>query len=59
MTTEEVTYRLDIYEGPLEVLLDMIEKKKIDIRDIPIAEICDQYLEYIAQRQKFDLQIAG
>lgn len=57
--TEEVTYRLDIYEGPLEVLLDMIQKKKIDIRDIPIAEICDQYLAYIEERQKFDMEIAG
>ncbi len=56
---DEVTYRLDIYEGPLEVLLDMIEKKKIDIRDIPIAEICDQYLAYIEERQRFDLTIAG
>ncbi len=56
---DEVTYRLDIYEGPLEVLLDMIEKKKIDIRDIPIAEICDQYLAYIEERQKFDLTLAG
>ena len=56
---EEVTYRLDIYEGPLSVLLDMIEKKKIDIRDIPIAEICDQYLAFIEEQEKFDLQLAG
>ncbi len=56
---DEINYRLDIYEGPLEVLLDMIQKKKIDIRDIPIAEICDQYLAYIDEHQSFDMQLAG
>ena len=46
---EEITYQIGDFEGPLEVLLKMIEKKDIDIRDIPIAEICDQYLAYIAE----------
>ncbi len=59
MTTEEITYNLDIYSGPLDVLLEMIQKKKIDIRDIPIAEICDQYLQYIEEQQRFDMEIAG
>lgn len=56
---EEVTYQIGDFEGPLEVLLKMIEKKDIDIRDIPIAEICDQYLAYIAEQEAFNMQIAG
>jgi segregation and condensation protein A len=59
MITEEITYNLDVYSGPLDVLLDMIQKKKIDIRDIPIAEICDQYLQYIEEQQSFNMEIAG
>ncbi len=40
-------YRLDAFEGPLDLLLLLIEKNKVDIYDIPIAEICDQYMEYV------------
>ena len=43
MISEELTYRLDLYEGPLDLLLSLIAKNKMDIRDIPIAEIYKQY----------------
>ena len=56
---EELTYRLDQYEGPLDLLLTLIAKNKVSITDIPIAQICDQYIEYIEANQKMDLDIAS
>ena len=59
MVSEELTYRLDLYEGPLDLLLSLIAKNKMDIRDIPIAEICEQYMEYVEAAQRMNLEIAG
>lgn len=56
---EELTYRLDRYEGPLDLLLSLIAKNKVEITDIPIAMICDQYMEYLLSAQKMDLDIAS
>ena len=56
---EELTYRLDQYEGPLDLLLSLIAKNKVSITDIPISQICDQYLEYIEANQKMDLDVAS
>lgn len=56
---EELTYRLDQYEGPLDLLLTLIAKNKVSITDIPIAQICDQYLEYIEINQRMDLDVAS
>ena len=56
---EELTYRLDQYEGPLDLLLTLIAKNKVSITDIPIAAICDQYMEYIEINQKMDLDVAS
>ncbi len=56
---EQVTYRLDQFEGPLDLLLSLITKNKVSITDIPIAMICDQYMEYIDEAQKMDLDIAS
>ena len=55
----ELTYRLDMFEGPLDLLLTLISKNKVSITDIPIAMICDQYMEYIEEAQKMDLEIAS
>lgn len=57
--TEQLTYRLDQFEGPLDLLLTLISKNKVSITDIPIAIICDQYMEYIAEAQRMDLDIAS
>lgn len=51
--------RLEIYEGPLDLLLYLIKKEEIDIYDIPIAKITDQYLEYLEFMKMLDLDIAG
>ena len=56
---EKLTYKLEVYEGPLDLLLDLIDKNKIDIMNIPIALICDQYMEYIEQARAMDLELAG
>ena len=56
---EQVTYRLDQFEGPLDLLLTLISKNKVSITDIPISLICDQYMEYIDQAQKMDPDIAS
>ena len=54
---ETLTYRLDQFEGPLDLLLSLIQKNKIDIYDIPISLLCDQYMEYIkaAEEEKIDI----
>ena len=57
--TEQLTYRLDQFEGPLDLLLTLIGKNKVSITDIPIALICDQYMEYIAEAERMDLEIAS
>lgn len=57
--TEQITYRLDQFEGPLDLLLTLISKNKVSITDIPIAMICDQYMQYIEEAQRMDLEIAS
>lgn len=54
-----IDYKLEIFQGPLELLLHLIEKNKIDIFDIPISSILEQYLEYIQIMEDFDLYIAS
>lgn len=52
-----IPVKLPVFEGPLDLLLHLIEKNKIDIYDIPIVEITNQYLEYIQEMEKRDLNI--
>ena len=56
---EQLTYRLDQFEGPLDLLLTLISKNKVSITDIPISLICDQYMEYIEEAQKMDPDVAS
>src|SRR5262245_28789325 len=55
------TYRvkLEIFEGPLDLLLYLIRKDEIDIYDIPIAHITEQYLAYLELMQELDISVAG
>ncbi|WP_424349430.1 segregation and condensation protein A [Latilactobacillus sp. 5-91] len=57
--TEQLTLILTDFEGPLDLLLHLINQTKIDIYDIPIAEITTQYLDYLHQMQELKLDIAG
>ncbi len=56
---KEVTYRLEQFEGPLDLLLTLIQKNKVNISDIPIALICDQYIEYINMAEALDMEVAS
>ena len=48
----DMTFKLQVFEGPLDLLLYLIEKNKVNIYDIPIVEITAQYMEYVAQMKK-------
>ena len=49
--------KLEVFEGPLDLLLHLIDKNKIDIYDIPIVEITEQYMEYIRQLETEDMNV--
>ena len=49
----------DVYDGPLDLLLDLIRKQDIDIYDIPIAQITAQYLQYISRLKQLDVELAA
>jgi len=51
--------KLDIFEGPLDLLLYLIKKNDLDIYDIPIAKVTDQYMEYIEMMKLLDLEVVG
>lgn len=53
------TLKLNEFEGPLDLLLHLIRQSKMDIYDIKIAEITDQYMKYLAENQRYRLEIAG
>ena len=53
----ELSVKLEVFEGPLDLLLHLLDKNKVSIYDIPIVEITDQYLAYIRQMQRQDLDI--
>lgn len=52
-----IPVKLQVFEGPLDLLLHLIDKNKIDIYDIPIVEITNQYMEYIKAMEKEDLNV--
>lgn len=56
---EALTYKLEQFEGPLDLLLTLIQKNKVSITDIPIALICDQYIEYISKAEALDMELAS
>jgi segregation and condensation protein A len=57
--SEDLTISLPLFEGPLDLLLDMIRRQKLDIYDIPIAKVTAQYLEYIHMMQELDVDVAS
>lgn len=54
-----LSYKLETFEGPLDLLLSLISKNKIDINDIPIALLCDQYMEYLSAAERFDIELSS
>jgi segregation and condensation protein A len=56
---EDYPVRLKVFEGPLDLLLHLIRKHEVDIYDIPIALVTQQYLDYLDLMQELDLDVAG
>ena len=57
--TEILSYKLDVFEGPLDLLLNLIAKNKLNIYDIPIAELLEQYMAQIHEMQAADMDVAS
>ncbi|MDR2351883.1 MAG: segregation/condensation protein A [Deltaproteobacteria bacterium] len=56
---DSLSLKLDIYEGPLDLLLHLIKKNEVDLKDLPISLITSQYLEYLELMESLNLDIAG
>lgn len=56
---EQLVFKIEIYEGPLDLLLSLIAKHKMDIKDIKISLIFEQYMAYVEAMQRMDMEIAG
>ena len=54
-----ISYKLEHFEGPLDLLLHLIEKNKVSIYDIPIVLITEQYLEYVSGMETEDLNVVS
>ncbi|OGP60703.1 MAG: hypothetical protein A2V67_12680 [Deltaproteobacteria bacterium RBG_13_61_14] len=59
MNGDDYRVKLEIFEGPLDLLLHLIRKNEVDIYDIPIAVIVDQYMAYLDLLRSLDLDVAG
>jgi segregation and condensation protein A len=56
---EKISYKLEVFEGPMDLLLHLITKHKLDIYDIPILELVDQYTEYVRAMQEENMDVAS
>ena len=56
---QDYEIKLEIFEGPMDLLLHLIRKNKVDIYDIPIALIMDQYLKYLDMMRSLNIDVAG
>lgn len=56
---EKINYKLEVFEGPMDLLLSLITKHKLDIMDIPIVTLVNQYTEYVRMMQDADMEVAS
>lgn len=56
---ETINYKIEVFEGPMDLLLYLISKHKLNINDIPIIELVEQYTDYIRQMEAADLDVAS
>ena len=59
MSSSPLNFHLEQYEGPLDLLLDLIRKQQINIYDIPLAQITSQYLDYMQQAANLDIELSS
>ena len=55
----QVTFHLEVFDGPLDLLLHLLSKNRIEIRDIPIADILRQYLDYLEEMRRMDIEVTA
>ena len=56
---EQLSFKLQVFEGPLDLLLHLIQKNKVNIYDIPIFDITNQYIDYLKSMEEMDLEISS
>ncbi len=56
---EKIQYKTDVFEGPLDLLLHLINKHKLNINDIPIFQLVEQYIEYVRMMEESDMEVAS
>ncbi|MBO4383683.1 MAG: segregation/condensation protein A [Clostridia bacterium] len=56
---EQINYKLEVFEGPMDLLLSLISKHKLDIYDIPIMELVEQYTDYVRKMQESNMEVAS
>ena len=56
---EKISYKLEVFEGPMDLLLHLITKHKLDIYDIPILELVEQYVSYVREMQEENMDVAS
>ena len=56
---DNLTYKIEVFEGPMDLLLHLISKHKLNINDIPIVELVNQYLDYVRKMEEADFDVAG
>ncbi len=56
---EKISYKLSVFEGPMDLLLHLISKHKLNIYDVPILELVEQYIEAVRQMQREDMDVAS
>ncbi|MFO7161631.1 MAG: segregation/condensation protein A, partial [[Clostridium] cellulosi] len=56
---EKLSFKIPIFEGPLDALLYLISKNKLDIYDVPISELLDQYMDYLHSMSEMNLDITS
>lgn len=56
---EVIQYKLDVFEGPMDLLLHLINKHKLNINDIPIFTLVEQYIDYVRKMEESDMEVAS
>lgn len=59
MSSQPLNFQLETYEGPLDLLLDLIRRNQVNIYDIPIAQITSQYMDYMAKAAALDIELSS
>lgn len=56
---KQISFKLQIFEGPLDLLLHLISKNKVSLYDIPVSEITEQYMDYLSEMKHFDIEVSS